>query len=507
MKAVVYTRVSTDEQAGVDKTSLDVQLADCQRYAADKGYDVDRVYREVESGANRQRPMFREMLALAEAGAVDVLLAWRPDRFQRNMGDAQDLIDACVYGGVRVECATQYVDLDTIPQDTAFGARERKMISVRTRAGKLGSARQGRIPSKLPYGYRRTDEGKAVLQADEAAVVKRIFRMATEEDRGIRYIADVLDVAGVTPPGGRRWWPNAVARILSCTTYTGMYHYGRREHVKVHGKGIRISDLPEADHIAIAVPVIVTQATWDRAQTAGKRRKRSRSASVVSRQKLNYLLAGLLSCACGSTMNGTSNGKRRHYVCRSHLTRPKALADWPTGCRAKPYVNAEALDERVWAELSAFIADPWTLADLPVDDRDIAAELEAAEKALQRVEAEDDRLLRLYVSGRIDEAAMDRQRRYIDERRDAAAALVDHLKAQMRDIAHSTEAAEAMTDLVDRVAGTLDSMDTEQRIGLLRQVVEGITLDEDNAATIRVTVRLPESTSDSLRLSRSTPCW
>ena len=195
--------------------------ADCQRYAADRGYEVDRVYREVESGANRQRPMYREMLGLAETGAVDVLLAWRPDRFQRNMGDAQDLIDACLFGGVRVECATQYVDLDTIPQDTAFGARERKMISVRTRAGKLGSARQGRIPSKLPYGYRRTDEGKAVLQADEAAVVERIFRMATEEDRGIRYIADVLDVAGVTPPGGKRWWPNAIARILSCTTYTG----------------------------------------------------------------------------------------------------------------------------------------------------------------------------------------------------------------------------------------------------------------------------------------------
>ena len=78
----------------------------------------------------------------------------------------------------------------------------------------------------------------------------------------------------------------------------------------------------------------------------------------MSRQKLNYLLAGLLECACGSTMNGTSNGKRRHYVCRSHLTRPKALADWPTGCRAKPYVNAEALDERVWGELSAFVADP-----------------------------------------------------------------------------------------------------------------------------------------------------
>ena len=43
---------------------------------------------------------------------------------------------------------------------------------------------------------------------------------------------------------------------------------------------------------------------------------------------------------------------------------------------------------------------------------------------------------------------MDRQRRYIDERRDAAAALVDHLKAQLaRYRLDSSEAAEAMSDL------------------------------------------------------------
>ena len=101
--------------------------------------------------------MYREMLGLAETGAVDVLLAWRPDRFQRNMGDAQDLIDACLFGGVRVECATQYVDLDTIPQDTAFGARETE-DDMRSGRGPVSAAApgEGRIPSKLPYGYRRS---------------------------------------------------------------------------------------------------------------------------------------------------------------------------------------------------------------------------------------------------------------------------------------------------------------------------------------------------------------
>ena len=76
-RAIVYTRVSSEGQDGEDSTSLDVQAQECADYAEAKGYTVVTTYREIASGADRRRPMFRQMLDAARAGDVDVLVVWR----------------------------------------------------------------------------------------------------------------------------------------------------------------------------------------------------------------------------------------------------------------------------------------------------------------------------------------------------------------------------------------------------------------------------------------------
>ena len=56
MKALIYTRVSTEEQ-GVSRNGLESQLATCQEYASRIGVEVSQVIEEVVSGAkmtNRQ---------------------------------------------------------------------------------------------------------------------------------------------------------------------------------------------------------------------------------------------------------------------------------------------------------------------------------------------------------------------------------------------------------------------------------------------------------------------
>ena len=510
MRAIIYTRVSTARQDGDDRTSLDEQLADCERYAAERGYDVIGVHREVGSGADRSRPLYRRMLAAAAAGEVDVLIAWRSDRLYRSLGAAGDLIDACDQGGARVEGANQHIDMGTLGLLAAVASMERTAIRERTASGKRGSAKAGRIPTRVPYGYRKDADGRAIIHEYEAAIVRRIFEIATVEDKGTRQIEAVLQSEAVVSPSGGRWWSTAVARILSNETYAGTLWYGRKSHETVQGRSRRIRDVPEDDWIAIDVPAIVSRETWDKARQAAARRKRSGSAGT--RRGSTFLLRGLLSCHCGRRMVGTTTNsgegrkRRTYYVCGEHMYRPAVLKDWPTGCREKPYVNAPRLDATVWGELSAWLRNPWTLADLAdvADGPDLEQELEAAEKSLSRVQGEEDRVVRLYVDGSINEAMMTRQRRFIDERRDAAAALVDHLKAQRQQAARSAHVVETMESLVERVGGTLDEMDAEQRTALVRQVVEDVTLDRDGVATIRVAVRLPQKVAEPLRVSRDT---
>src|SRR3954464_4526002 len=86
--ALIYTRVSSDEQARVG-VSLDTQLTECRRYVADKGWDLGDEYRDVMSGKRDDRPAYQALLAearrLVAAGQRVVVVVWRLDRFGRRM--------------------------------------------------------------------------------------------------------------------------------------------------------------------------------------------------------------------------------------------------------------------------------------------------------------------------------------------------------------------------------------------------------------------------------------
>src|SRR5947207_8775784 len=60
--ALLYTRVSTDEQAR-EGLSLDAQLSDCRRYAAGLGWLLGSEYQDVLKGTRDDRPQYQALLA------------------------------------------------------------------------------------------------------------------------------------------------------------------------------------------------------------------------------------------------------------------------------------------------------------------------------------------------------------------------------------------------------------------------------------------------------------
>src|SRR5215208_5788466 len=82
-KAVLYARVSTDEQAR-SGYSLAQQLEALREYAAREGYEVlEEVRDEGWSGAYLERPGLDRVRDLVVAGGVSVVLAQDRDRFAR----------------------------------------------------------------------------------------------------------------------------------------------------------------------------------------------------------------------------------------------------------------------------------------------------------------------------------------------------------------------------------------------------------------------------------------
>src|ERR671914_3135130 len=82
-RAILYARVSTDEQARTGY-SLAQQLEALREYAAQEGYEVlVEVTDPGQSGASLERPGMDQVRDLVAAGGVSVVLVQDRDRFAR----------------------------------------------------------------------------------------------------------------------------------------------------------------------------------------------------------------------------------------------------------------------------------------------------------------------------------------------------------------------------------------------------------------------------------------
>ena len=491
-RAAVYTRVSSEQQDTEDKTSLDEQLATCRAYASERGYQVVEEYRETASGTDRKRPLFRQMLDRARHGEIDTIVVWRSDRLGRGIAPAADLLEAVEIHDVQLEAVNDTIDRRLMGLMASIAGLEREALLERTRAGKRGAAKAGRIPAgQIAYGYRRGSDGQAEVDEYKAAVVRRMFSMCVEDGLGVRQIADRLTAEGVpNPSGGVRWWNGTVAAILRDETYTGTWFFGTHSYKTVNGRETR-TKAPRDQWIGIDVPVLVDRKVWEKAQALKTKRKKG-SGGV---RRYFYLLSQMVTCSvCGSGFGGLGRVKeggkvlpepRRYYRCAGNVYHGLK-------CREHPFVRAEQLEALVWSQVVDVLTDPDSFhAAVGGDDRSDALDkdIAAAKRDLDRVQAEEDRLVRLFVSGQIDDAMLTRQRKFVTERLEAAQSVLGSLREQQRAEYDRLAVADSITAWAGCIAEKLDDLDDKGRRDVIRQVVETITLDGDNQ--VRLTFVAP----------------
>lgn len=138
--AIVYARVSTDEQAS-EGFSLDAQAGACASEASRRGWTVARVVREAASARTLARPELARALADLDAGRAGALLVARLDRLSRSVGDFAAVLDRADRHGWAVLCLDPMVDMTTpfgramAGMASVFAQLEREIIAQRTREG------------------------------------------------------------------------------------------------------------------------------------------------------------------------------------------------------------------------------------------------------------------------------------------------------------------------------------------------------------------------------------
>ena len=501
-RAAIYARVSDKSRDGEDKTSISEQTGDMEAYCESKGLTITARYQEVGRGWSKKRPEFQRMLADARRGRFDTIVCWKSDRLSRGMYPAAALMEVVEAHQIRLEVVLDAIDMKTFGLMAAIGKIELDNFRERSTMGKRGTAKQGRVPTGgVPYGYRIGDDGRFEVVEEQAEVVRRIFRMYVDERMGSYSIAVRLTDEGVPTQSGKMLWlQSRVHHILGNATYTGTWVYGRYRHVSTED-GMKVYDQPKDTWIEIPVPQVVDDETWKRAQKL----KKQRGSKAKRNTKVVYLLQHLLKCGeCGRnfharaswTTTSVRKGKaytydlstpRRYYMCNG-------MQSMRLGCRERPHIRAVRLEEPIWSEVKRVIQNP-DLIVAGIDTLDaqegggLEEEIAQAERDLRSIQMEEDRAIRLFVSGKITEAQLDLQRRFITERLESARARLDGYLVQETSGAEKRRLMEEVLTWAREFGQGLDEVTPEERHDYLQMLVEEVVIDRDN--NVDITLALP----------------
>ena len=513
-RAAIYARVSDKSQDAEDKTSISEQISDMEAHCKRRGLTIVARYQEVGRGWSKKRPEFQRMLADARQGRFDTIVCWKSDRLSRGMYPAA-LMEVVEAHRINLQAVMDAIDMKTFGLMAAVGKIELDNFRERSSMGKRGTAKQGRIPiSNVPYGYRIGEDGRPEVVEAEAEVVRRVYGMYVRDGKGAPAITRQLNADGVPlAKEGKRWYDGTVHRILSNETYKGTWWYGKARYVSTE-EGIQVYEQPEEEWIAVPFPPLVDEDTWERARVL----RRQRWTRAKRNTKVFYLLQHMMRCSeCGFLMGGSANTKkevkrngklykyeldppRRYYRCYGYQ-------QMRLQCRAKPMIRAERLESLVWGQVKNALENPGLIVagiealKAQEDGGGLAEEIALAERDLQKVQMEEDRAIRLYVSGKITEDQLDRQRRFITERLETLRARLDEYRSQQTALAEKRILMANIVTWAEMMGDRLDDLSDDGRREVLELLLDGVTIDRGN--NVEITLAVPTEDVVSIEPSAS----
>src|SRR5579875_2706832 len=404
-RAVLYLRVSTEEQADTDYNtegySLPAQREACVRLSDQLGATVVGEYVDRgESAKSAKRPELQRMLKrLQEQADVDYVIVHKVDRLARNRKDDVEIDLVIRSSGARLVSASENID------DTPHGKLIRNImadfaqyysdnLATEAKKGARQKAKFGGTPYKPPIGYltaRERIEGReiriVITDPDRAPLVRWAFTAYATGDYTLHELAEELEERGLRYEPSRKlpsrpMAKNAVNNMLRNRYYLGMVSY----------EGVLYPGRHEP---------LVDEATFEAVQAI----MAARTLSGEKPKKRPHYLKGRLFCGyCGSRLGiSFSRGHRGvvypYFYCVGRQKRKNSCPQTfvPVGvieAAAVEYWKLHVrLDERRSAEIRQVVSNR-LLAQQASSGKTIAVQ----RKRIEKLEREQAKLTQAYLA-------------------------------------------------------------------------------------------------------------
>lgn len=381
-KVALYARYSSDNQS---VASIEDQFRVCREHAGREGWKIVGTYHDAAiSGASViLRPGVQALLADAQRGAFNMVLAEALDRVSRDQADVATLFKHLRFAGIEiVTLAEGEISELHVGLKGTMNALFLKDLAAKTHRGIRGRVEKGKSGGGLCYGYdvvKRTDRagepvrGERTINEGQAEIVRRIFR---EFAAGIspRAIARRLNDEGIPGPAGILWTDSTLrghakrgTGLINNELYIGRLVWNRLRYLKDPSTGKRVSRLnPPEDWITTEVPElrIVDDEIWQ-AVKARQGELAVKYAHVITATRAAHanrlngthrprsLLSGLLVCGCCGGPYALRGQDR--YACSNHVMNGS--------CANSRTIARETLEARMLAGLRDRLMAPEIAAE------------------------------------------------------------------------------------------------------------------------------------------------
>ena len=418
LRVTFYARVSTDKDEQLN--SLENQVQYYTQFIQEKRnwtYVPGYVDEGISGTSTKKRDSFLRMIADAKAGRFDFIITKEISRFSRSTLDSIQYTQELLEHDVGV--LFQNDNINTLDSDSEFrlvvmagvAQDEVRKPSERLKFGFRQAIKNGHVlgNDKL-WGYDKKDCALTINEA-EAQVVRRIFDLYANQQMGIRRISQALLDEGFTSRKGGPFNVLTIRHILCNPKYKGWYCAGKSQTVDYRSK--RKVFLDEDEWVLYpdpAIPAIVSEELWDRANALYKRRSeqmRQHQSGAAFHNRYPY--SGKIVCEEHGTsfhrqLLKSAKGAQEVWQCRVYRDKGRAA------CSA-PQLRTAELD-RIMADIfnklaqnkQAIIDAVVTVLQAVPDEHDYAQDIRRIEEELPALRAKKDRLLEMSIEGVITTA-------------------------------------------------------------------------------------------------------
>jgi site-specific DNA recombinase len=520
MRAAIYVRVSTDRQ--VEGTSLDRQQELCINKAKELGYKDSQmdIYRdEGSSGEDIEiRPEMTKLRKMANDNVYKHVICYHPDRFSRDMTDK--LIVCREFEKNNIELVFSDAEYNNSPEGklffniiSAIAEYEHGLIKKRTISGRLARVRNHKevMPMRTPpFGYDWSDK-QLVINEEEAETVRLVYKWYVYEQLTLREIGEKLYKLGATPKRqeNKAWSASSISRILKSEVYIGKFYYNRLQSKKVRGQTTKGGNpklerkmRDEEDWIAIEVPAIMDERTWNLAQ-----KQRQKNKTFSGNAKYDYLLKSFLVCdKCGRKWGSTtisskkdSKGERKRY--RMYRCPNKNPKQYGVEKCEHASIRADILEEYIWENFFVqSFKNPELLKEQVQkffssntnDVSHIQHDIDLLEKNLKSKEEEKKRVRKMFRMDLIDEDEMQEEMKDIKNDIDSITFDINELKAKISSQSMIKENEKMYVDAIDKLCKVFEDdedMDFDLKRRVIELLVEKITIKSEGKRKFDVEIQ------------------